>query len=47
MAEALKARYRLAGVIARAKDDASRPASEALIDELARVSDVVITAIGD
>ncbi|HEV8440922.1 MAG TPA: hypothetical protein VGT40_22785 [Methylomirabilota bacterium] len=47
VAEGLAGRYQLRGVVALAKDNASRPAPPELIDELTRLSDVVVTAIGD
>ena len=45
--EVLADRYAFAGVVERNKGDASRPAPPAMLDELAELCDVVITASGD
>lgn len=45
--EVLADRYAFKGAVARNKGDASRPAPPELLDELARLCDVVITASGD
>jgi hypothetical protein len=45
--DGLATRYALAGVVARTKPDASRPAPAPLLDELARGCDAVVTAVGD
>ena len=43
----LAARYRIRDVMVRIKPNASQVASEAMLDELARTCDAVVTAIGD
>ena len=43
----LATRYRLRDVVVRAKPNASQVAPEAMLDELARTCDAVVTAIGD
>jgi hypothetical protein len=45
--EGLEARYRLRGVVARAKPSASRVADAETLGELAARCDAVVTAIGD
>ena len=45
--EALGARYRLRDVVVRAKPNASRVAPDEVMEELARMCDAVVTAIGD
>jgi len=47
LGELLKAKYGVAQVIVRRKRSASVPANPEVIDELARVCDVVITGSGD
>lgn len=47
LAEALMGRHGVARVIKRRKRSASVPAPEAMVDELARECDLVITGSGD
>jgi hypothetical protein len=46
VAGALKARYGVAKVIIRRKEHYSKPAPQALIDELAREAQVAVAALG-
>lgn len=46
VAEALRNRYGVARVVIRRKEAFSRPASEALLDEMARQVHVAATALG-
>ncbi|MBI3953881.1 MAG: hypothetical protein HY330_05150 [Chloroflexi bacterium] len=47
VARALDLRYELASVVVRRKPTMSVPATESLLDELARECDVVLTGSGD
>jgi len=46
LGEALRERYGVAKVIMRRKEHYSKPATEALIDDMAREVDVAIAALG-
>jgi hypothetical protein len=43
----LKERYAIESVFVRSKPTFSRPASEELVDEMVRNSDVIVTGVGD
>lgn len=46
LGEALRERYGVAGVIVRRKEHYSKPATDALIDDMANEVDVAIAALG-
>jgi hypothetical protein len=46
LGEALRERYGVAGVIMRRKEHYSKPATDALIDDMANEIDVAIAALG-
>ena len=47
IAELLREKYGVADVVLRAKDGSDAPASDSLLDELARTCDAVICGTGD
>jgi hypothetical protein len=47
IADLLKERYAIESVIVRSKPTFSKPAPEALVEELVQNSDVIVTGVGD